>query len=214
MCHSYWSGVAECHASVLRHSSLLSKMHPHAQFSVLLSWRRRCRGWARNDGYWSRLVKFKSVTGRIIPRDSCRPVLWVKCCIRCCVWCLLAFNDTMLLQFIGGVEIGDRSDSSGDWGLYFLSGCIIDMIINTLNRFGGKLYLLRLGGTISCWFPNTYAIVGSRESDSNITICGSGEATEEIVMVSRASAPDSCVELRTAVVLFRAGIIFPDERST
>ena len=39
--------------------------------------------------------------------------------------------------------------------------------------------------------------MGSLESESIVTICGSSEATEEIVVVSLAIAPDSCVELRT-----------------
>ena len=46
---------------------------------------------------------------------------------------------------------------------------------------------------------NPYGIVGSLESESIVTICGSSEATEEIVIVSLAIAPYSCVELRTAV---------------
>ena len=43
-----------------------------------------------------------------------------------------------------------------------------------------------------------------------MTICGSSEATEEMVIVSLAIAPDSCVELRTAGVL----VLAVDERST
>ena len=35
------------------------------------------------------------------------------------------------------------------------------------------------------------------ESESIVTICGSSEAREEIVIVSLAIAPDNCVELRT-----------------
>ena len=47
-----------------------------------------------------------------------------------------------------------------------------------------------------------------------LTICGGSEATEEIVIVSLATAPDSCVELRTAIVMFRAGLPSSDQRST
>ena len=56
--------------------------------------------------------------------------------------------------------------------------------------------------------------MGSLESDSNLTICGSSAAREEFVMVSHASAPDSCVELKAVGVLFRAGLLSSDERST
>ena len=64
------------------------------------------------------------------------------------------------------------------------------------------------------WFLNPFGIVGSLESDSIVTICASGKTTEEIVMASRASAPDSCVELRNAGVLFWVGLFSSDERST
>ena len=85
---------------------------------------------------------------------------------------------------------------------------------NTINGLGGRLKSLGLGGTIGCWLPNTYGIGGSLETDSIVTTCGSGEATEEIVIVSITIAPDSCVKLRIAGVLFRAGLLSSDERST
>ena len=47
-----------------------------------------------------------------------------------------------------------------------------------------------------------------------VPICGSREVTEEIVIVSLAIAPDFCVELRTAGVLFPAILPSSDERST
>ena len=56
--------------------------------------------------------------------------------------------------------------------------------------------------------------MGSLESESIVTICGSREATEEIVIVSLAIAPDSSVELRIAGVLFLIGIPSSDELST
>ena len=56
--------------------------------------------------------------------------------------------------------------------------------------------------------------MGSLESESSVTIRGSGEATEEIVIVSLSKAPDSSVELRTAGVLFLIGLPFVDDRST
>ena len=60
---------------------------------------------------------------------------------------------------------------------------------------------------------NPYGILGSLESESIGTIFGSSETTEEIVIVSVAIAPDSCVELRTARVLFRARLPSSDELS-
>ena len=50
--------------------------------------------------------------------------------------------------------------------------------------------------------------IGSRLPNKN------GEATEEIAIVSVADAPDSCVELRTAGVMIRAGKSYSSERST
>ena len=48
------------------------------------------------------------------------------------------------------------------------------------------------GGTIVYWLPKPYVIEGSIESDFIETICGSGEATEHIVIVCLDIAPDSC----------------------
>ena len=56
--------------------------------------------------------------------------------------------------------------------------------------------------------------MGSLESESIVTIRGSGEATEEIVIASLSIAPDSCVELRIAGVLFLMVLLSADECST
>ena len=56
--------------------------------------------------------------------------------------------------------------------------------------------------------------MGSLWSESIGTIRGSGEATEEIVIVSLAIAADSSVEVRTAWILFLIGLPSSDERST
>ena len=53
----------------------------------------------------------------------------------------------------------------------------------------------------------------SLEYDSIVTICGSSEATEEIVIVYLALDLDNCVELRTTGVLLRAVLPSVDERS-
>ena len=114
----------------------------------------------------------------------------------------------MVLTFIGGVEIGDGIDGSGDWGPHSSSVRITAIVANTLFGLGGRLRSLRFGGTIGCWLPNPYGIVDSLESESIVTICGSSKATEEMVTVSLAISPDNCVELKTARVLFRAGLPF------
>ena len=56
--------------------------------------------------------------------------------------------------------------------------------------------------------------MGSLESDSIVSICGSGETTEEIVIASGSIVPDNCVELRIAGVLFVMGLLSGDECST
>ena len=73
---------------------------------------------------------------------------------------------------------------------------------------------MRMARIIGCWLPNPYGNLGSLESESIVTIFGSGDATEEIVIVSLAKAPDSSVGLRTAGVLFLIGQPSPDERSS
>ena len=119
-----------------------------------------------------------------------------------------------MLNFIGGVETGDGSDGFGDWGLSFLSCQITALVANTLNGLRGKLRSLRLGGIIGCWLPSLYGAVGSLESESIVTFCGSGEATEDIAIVSLAMAPDSSTEFRTTGVFFLIGLPSSDERST
>ena len=51
-----------------------------------------------------------------------------------------------------------------------------------------------------------YGNVGPLESESSVTIRGSGEATEEIVITSLSIAPDGSVELRIAGLLFLIGL--------
>ena len=88
------------------------------------------------------------------------------------------------------------------------------MDANTLKGLAGKLRSFKLGGTIGYWAPKAYGKVGSFESDSMVTICGSGEATEEIVIFSGSIAPDNCVEFKIAGVLYLIGLLSGDECST
>ena len=63
------------------------------------------------------------------------------------------------------------------------------------------------------WMPVTEP-VWKLESQCIVNICGSGEVTEDILIVSDAMAPDSAVELRIAGVLFPIALPSADERST
>ena len=115
-----------------------------------------------------------------------------------------------VLTFMVGVEMGDGSDSSWDWGLRFSSFWVVSCWTNViaariLNGFGGMLWSFRLGGTIGCCAPNPYGNFGSFESSSRVTMSGSGDATEEIVGISPAWVPDSSVELRIFGSCFIAG---------
>ena len=138
------------------------KRHPHDRLPFLSSWKLRRGGRARSDTYVSWLIGVKNVAWTIvsITHMGSSSVQNVASSVVVCVvsW------PSMVLTFIGGVEIGDRMDGSGDWGLYSSSAPITTRVANTLNGLGGKLRSLRLGGTIGCWLPNPYGIVGSLES--------------------------------------------------
>ena len=85
---------------------------------------------------------------------------------------------------------------------------------NTLKGLAGKLRSFKLGGIIGYWAPKACGKVGSLESDSMVTICGSGEATDEIVIVSGSIAPENCVELGIIGVLCLMGLLSGDDCST
>ena len=84
---------------------------------------------------------------------------------------------------MGGVEMGDGSDGSGDRGLHSsLSSCVCvttAIVFRMLNGLSGRLKSFRLGGTIGSCRPNPYGIVASFELSSMVTICGSGDAMNE-----------------------------------
>ena len=63
-----------------------------------------------------------------------------------------------VLTFMGGVEMGDGSDGSGDWGLYpsLLSSSVWSttvMVARMLNGLGGRFKSFKLGGTIGSCRP-------------------------------------------------------------
>ena len=66
-----------------------------------------------------------------------------------------------------------------------------------LNGLGGRFRSFRFGGIIGSCRPNPFGIVGSLESESIVTICGSGDAMDDIEIISRVLFPDISVELRT-----------------
>ena len=65
------------------------------------------------------------------------------------VVCVVSYI-SIALTFIGGVEIGDGMDGSGDWGLHASFPRITAIVASTLKGLGGRLRSLRLGGTIGC----------------------------------------------------------------
>ena len=88
-----------------------------------------------------------------------------------------------VLTFMGGVEMGDGSDGSGDCGLYSsLPSCVwvtTAIVFRMLKGLGGKFRSIRLHGTIESCRPNPYSIVGSFELSSMLKIWGSGDAIDE-----------------------------------
>ena len=110
------------------------------------------------------------------------------------------------LTFIGGVDIGESSDRSGDCGL-LLSSLVSSVLLATatvarrLKELGGRFKSFRFGGIIGSCRLNPYGIVGSFASSSIVTICGLGDAVDDIEIISRVASPDISVELRTIGVL-------------
>ena len=84
---------------------------------------------------------------------------------------------------MGGVEMGERSDGSGDWGLYSsLSSRVrvtTAIVFRMLNGFSGRFKSFRLGGTIGSCRPNPYGIAGSFESSSMVKIWGSRDTIDD-----------------------------------
>ena len=122
-----------------------------------------------------------------------------------------SFPMSSVLKFKGGVEMGDGSNDSGDWGLYLLS-CWVGFCWTTViaarssKGFGGRLRSFRIGGTIGCCALNPCGNVGSLESSSRVTISGSGDATEEIVGNSLVWVPDSSVKIEILGSCFVVGL--------
>ena len=85
---------------------------------------------------------------------------------------------------MGGVEMGDSNDGSGDSGLYCsLLSCVcvtIAIVLRILKGLDGRFKSFRLGGTIGSCRPNPYGMVGSLESSSIVKIRGSGDAIDNI----------------------------------
>ena len=106
-------------------------------------------------------------------------------------------HPSTVLTFIGGVDVGDGSECSGDRGIYFSSypssvWFTTAIVARTLNGLGGRLRSFKLGGLIGSCRPNPYGIVGSFESEPIVTICDSGDANDEIDIISMFAQNSQC----------------------
>ena len=114
------------------------------------------------------------------------------------------------LTFMGGVEMGDGSDGSGDSGLYCsLLSCVCvttAIVLRILKGLGGRFKSFRLGGRIGSCRPNPYGMVGSLESSSIVKIRGSGDAIDDTEGICAVCCSDISVELRILGVLFLCGL--------
>ena len=114
------------------------------------------------------------------------------------------------LTFMGGVEMVDGSDGSGDSGLYCsLLSCVCvttAIVLRILQGLGGRFKSVRLEGIIGSCRPNPYGMVGSLESSSIVKIRGSGDAIDDIEGICAVCCSDISVELRILGLLFLCGL--------
>ena len=130
-------------------------------------------------------------------------------------------SSTVLIS-IGYVEMSSLSNFSDFIGLSsawvgFSCASVAgakEIMVLTLKGFIDGFKLLGLERMMGCCCPYLYGIVTSLESDSIVTICGSGDDTDEIVITSLASTPASSIELKITDMLFLSGLFFPDELLT
>ena len=101
---------------------------------------------ARGDRHISWLVGVEGVARRKIPIDSSG--LRVECGIVSCG--MRCVHPSIVLTFIGGVEIGVGQDGSGEWEMFASSTRTTAIVASTLKGLGGRLRSLTLGGTIGC----------------------------------------------------------------
>ena len=104
-------------------------------------------------------------------------------------------------------------------GLLFSSkpssaGFTTTIVARMLNGLGCRFRSFRFGGITGSCRQKPYGIVGSLESESVVTICGSGDAMDDIEIISRISLPDITVELRTIGVFDLGGLWSLDDCST
>ena len=111
---------------------------------------------------------------------------------------------------MGGVEMGDGNDGSGDSGLFCSMSsfvCVtIANVLRILKGLGGRFKSFRLGGTIGSCRPNPYGMVGSLELSSIVKIRGSGDAIDDIEGIRALCCSDISVELRILGVLCLCGL--------
>ena len=106
--------------------------------------------------------------------------------------------------------MGDGSDSSGDWGLYWsLSSRVrvsTAIVVKILIGLGGWFKSFKLGGTIGSCRSNPYGILGSFESSSMVEIWVSGDAIDDTEGIRAVCCSDISVELGRLGELFLCGL--------
>ena len=87
------------------------------------------------------------------------------------------------------------------------------MVARIIRTVGLSFRPFRLGGIIRSCIPQPWGMIGSFESELIGTICGFGEATDEIVTIFFAGVPNSSVEFKLSGVFFLNGFSSPDDCS-
>ena len=100
----------------------------------------------------------------------------------------VSYISTVLIA-TGGDEIDGNSEGTGDFGLSLsLRCCTVGGTTATvpeiLKKFGGRIRPLKLGGIIGSCLPKPLGFFGPLEQESIVSNCGSGDATDEILITS------------------------------
>ena len=158
------------------------------------------------------LTSNESKVGRNVPTYSSRLVFWVKCgIIRSCVRCLPAFNGTYIHCGRGNWRRVRRLRWLRAVFLVWLYHC--HSIQNSIWVVW-KVEVIATRGNDPLLNSFRYGVVGSFESNSIVTICGSWDATDEIVITSLSWVPNSSVQFRTTSALSRTWLLSLHEDST
>ena len=126
---------------------------------------------------------------------------------------------SILLRFIGGVEVAEGSEGSGDCKQNLLScrsavGSTTTILAKMLKRSGGRFKSFRLGVIFGSSHPILNGIVGSFVSDSFVMIFGSGDVTDDNIIIPLVWIRDKTLGLSTIEVFVLGGRCSPDDCST